>query len=105
MREAPRDALAAVGDEVCFHEAWQWLLPVRECPHRDVLANGRRRSNQTPLPSDRSAGIGKEPVDRCGTHLQQFRPDEVIKPKVAMLLERDDQQRDERLQPLAADPV
>jgi hypothetical protein len=64
----------------------------------------RRRPPESPARSacpDR----GQHPVDRGCTDLAESEPHRLVEHKMAMPLHCRDQQRDERLQPLPADPV
>ena len=102
----PRDRRPAVRDQIRLDEARRRILPVGEGPHRDAPPDRRRRC--APPASARAIvlRIPQRAVDRRRAHRQQTPlRTSGASCKVAVSLHRLDQHRQQRPQPLAADPV
>ena len=96
----------AVRDEIGLHEAGCRVVPVCERPHRHAPPHGQRRRRPALARAARSDTHRPErPVDRGRADRLEPRAHPSVERQMPVALHRREQHRDQRLQPLAADPV
>ena len=99
-------AATAVLDHVDLEEARRRVTPVGEGAHRHAAADGRAHTGSAPaLPVDVQPRRGQRAVDGGGADLQEPVPDQGVQLQVTVALHGSDEHGDQRLEPLAADPV
>jgi hypothetical protein len=106
LHEAALGALAAVRHEIAFEIAGRRVVPVGEGPHRHAAPH-RRGEAGPPSRAPRAARphLGQEAVDGGRANGEHQLAPLRLERDGAVALERGQQHRDQRLQPLAADPV
>ena len=113
VRHGQRVNVVAIGlrtttvlDHVDLEETWRRVPPVGEGPHRNAAPDGRSHALAAlALPVDVQARSSEHAVDGRCTHLQHLAPDDRVQVEMAVPFHRIDQDRNQRLQALAADPV
>jgi hypothetical protein len=96
----------AMCHQVCLHEPGRRIVPVAEGANHHAAPDRRRGRRATTRPSSRSASRFPQcPIHRRRTHRQQTRQHLWRQLKMAVPLHCRDQDRHQRTQPLAADPV
>ncbi len=102
---AARDR-TAVRHQIHLEEPGRGILPIGEGTHRHAASDRRRRSRAAAPPTARlPPHLSQGSVDRGGAHRQQAGTDLWRELPVAMPLHGLNQNRQQRSQPLAADPV
>jgi hypothetical protein len=97
---------AAVLDHVDLEEARRRVAPVGEGAHRNAAPDGRAHTAAPLAPAiDVPARFAQRPVDRRRADLQDLLPDQGIELQMAVTLHGLYKDRDQHLEPLAADPV
>ena len=106
LHEAPARRRTAMGHEVRLHVAGRGIVPVRVGADRHASPQGRAMRSP-PAPTARAGGAhgGEDAVDARRADLMQQTSHSLVQREMTVPLHRRDQQRDQRLQPLAADPV
>lgn len=106
VREAPGSGLTAVGDEIHLEEPGDGLLPIGERADRNTLSNTAGSRPSAPLPTRGCRPrLTEHSVKRRRACGQYPRANCVVQLHVPMLLEGGDEDRNERAEALAADPV
>jgi len=97
---------ATVLDHVDLEEAWRRVAPVGEGAHRNTSSDGRAHCLAAlALPVDVQARGGEHAVDGRCADLQHLAPDDRSQVEMTVTFHDIDQQRDQRPQPFAADPI
>ena len=106
LHEAATCRRAAVRHKIRLHIAGRGIARVRISPDRNASPHRRgMRVPPTSAPRADSSDRGENPVDRGGADRQQPDAHLAVQRKMPMPLHRRHQERDERLQPLPANPV
>jgi hypothetical protein len=106
LHEAALRRRPAVRHQIRFDEPWRRIVPAVKGSHRNTAPDRGRWWRVTALSStSRRPGLMQRPVDRGGAHRLQARANLRRQLKMAVPFHRLDQDRHQRPQPLAADPV
>src|SRR6266849_3220798 len=103
--EAAGRALSSVRDEIDLQVSRRRLLPVPKSAHRHTAPKRRGRDTSTSTSTCCRPRWRQHAIDSSGARSQQLRAYFGIELEMPVALERVDKDRNERLEPLAADAV
>jgi hypothetical protein len=95
-----------MGDKIDLDKPWWRIVPIAERPHRHGAAHRRAEASAPPATAARRQAHPREQaIDRRRANGQQQSANRLVNRQLAMPLQSRQQQRNDRFEPLRAEPV